>query len=228
MHAALLPGLLAALLLVAACQRAAPAAGGAAPASRFVAVGGERIHVLEAGDPAAPAVILLHGARFSAATWRELGTLELLASRGFRAAAVDLPGFGESPESSLRPAELLPALLGALGTARPVVVAPSMSGSWALPAAAEHPALLAGLVAVAPVGLAEHLDRLAAAALPVLAIWGSADDVVPLAVAEELVARVPGAELVVLEGAGHPCYLDRPEPFHTALVRFAARVQGGG
>ena len=38
--------------------------------------------------------------------------------------------------------------------------------------------------------------------------------------AEELAGRLPGARLVVLEGAGHPCYLEEPERFHAELLEF--------
>lgn len=45
-----------------------------------------------AAEPgAARNVLLLHGAKYSAQTWQELGTLSLLADAGFRVAAVDLP-----------------------------------------------------------------------------------------------------------------------------------------
>lgn len=36
-------------------------------------------------------VLLLHGAKYSAQTWEDLGTLAVLADAGFRVAAVDLP-----------------------------------------------------------------------------------------------------------------------------------------
>ena len=215
------------VLVLASCGETASPPAASGPTSRMLSVGVDRIHLLEAGDPTAPPIVLLHGAKFSAATWRDLGTLDFLAEHGFHAVAVDLPGFGGSPESSLRPEEFFPDMLAALAMPRPVVVSPSMSGRFSLPTAAAHPELFAGLVAVAPVGVPDHLERLAEGSLPILALWGSADTVVPPAVAEALVARLAAAELVVLPGAGHACYQDAPQPFHDALLRFAKRVTQG-
>lgn len=189
-----------------------------------VELGGGRIHTLAAGAVGAPAVVLLHGARFSAETWRELGTLELLAERGLRGIAVDLPGFGGSPSFEHAAEALVGELLEALELDRPVLVSPSMSGRYALPAVVGRSGLLAGFVAVAPVGIPDFADRLEGLELPTLAIWGGEDPIVPPELAQRLVELVPGAEKLVLEGAGHPCYLERPEDFHRALLDFVERV----
>ncbi|XP_026303800.1 protein ABHD14A isoform X2 [Piliocolobus tephrosceles] len=37
-------------------------------------------------------VVLLHGKAFNSHTWEQLGTLQLLSQRGYRAVALDLPG----------------------------------------------------------------------------------------------------------------------------------------
>lgn len=37
-------------------------------------------------------VVLLHGKAFTSRTWEQLGTLQLLGHRGYRAVALDLPG----------------------------------------------------------------------------------------------------------------------------------------
>lgn len=41
---------------------------------------------------AVPVIVLLHGARFTSETWEKLGTLQFLASKRFKAVAIDLPG----------------------------------------------------------------------------------------------------------------------------------------
>jgi pimeloyl-ACP methyl ester carboxylesterase len=53
-----------------------------------------RVHVVEAGDPDAPPIVLLHGWPQSWLEWREL--MALAAADGFRVIAVDLPGVGGS------------------------------------------------------------------------------------------------------------------------------------
>lgn len=189
-------------------------------------VGSSRVRVLASGPTDAvsvPAVLLLHGQRFGADTWRETGTLAFLAGRGVRAVAVDLPGHGRS-SGAPEPERFVGSLVRALGLERPVVVAPSMSGAWALPWIAAEPAACGGLVGVAPVATERWADALAGCAVPALFVWGADDDVLPRERGERLARRMADAELVVLENAGHACYLDRPDAFHAALGAFLDRL----
>lgn len=176
--------------------------------------------MLAAGDPAAPPVLLLHGARFSSETWRELGTIELLARQGYRVLAVDLPGFGRSETSGIPPAEFLAKMLPLVCEPPVVVVSPSMSGRFSLPLMVGRPAYVAGFVPVAPVEIPTYLERLSGSQVPTLIVWGENDAVIPLRQAESLAAALPNSRQVILEGARHPCYLDRPMEFHRELLRF--------
>lgn len=176
-------------------------------------------------DRGRPAVLLLHGARFTRRTWRDLGTLERLASAGWKAVAVDLPGYGDSPPAEVDVERLCIDLAATLGDRPPVLVAASMSGRFALAALAREPGRFAGLVAIAPVGIPEFAALPPSSSPPALCIWGARDRIVPLELADELRSALPGAsQLVVLEDAGHPAYLDRPEEFHAALERFLASL----
>ncbi len=181
---------------------------------------GKRLHLLGAGDPDAPTVLLLHGARFSALNWRELGTLELLARQGYRALALDLPGYGSSEASDLPPAKVLSSLLPLI-TQRPVVVvSPSMSGRFSFPLVVDRPSFVAGFVPVAPAAIDRYLPQVEGSKVPTLIFWGRDDRLVPVKQGERLNRAMADSRLVVLEDASHPCYLDKPLDFHRELLQF--------
>ena len=168
-----------------------------------------------------PPVLLLHGARFSSETWRELGTLDLLARQGYEAWALDLPGFGGSPENTTLPADqLLASLVPLIADRAVVVVSPSMSGRFSLPFVAERPSRVAGVVPVAPAAIREHLSDLEGSTVPALILWGEEDTVIPPREADRLARAFSNGRRVVFEGASHPCYLDRPIEFHRELLQF--------
>lgn len=56
--------------------------------------------------------------------------------------------------------------------------------------------------------------------LPTLVLVGSDDALTPPSAAEAMAARIPGARLEVLVGAGHVSNLEAPEAFTGALLRF--------
>lgn len=188
--------------------------------SNWTEVGSGKVHYLEAGPSQGRPVVLLHGARFSAETWREIGTLATLAKAGYRALAVDLPGFGESPRATVDYHTWLAELLDQLDLERPVVVSPSMSGRYSLPLVTGTPNRARAFVAVAPVALPEYKEKLCQIVVPVLAVWGQQDQVVPVANADLLVSEAPQAGKIIIHDAGHPAYIDDPDAFHEALLQF--------
>ena len=193
-----------------------------------VKVAGRTVHTLQAGPAGGLTLVLLHGASFSSKTWQELGTIELLADKGYRAIAVDLPGFGQSEASNAAPAEFMPALFKALDVHSPVLLAASMSGAFAYPMVEPDPPLVRGLVAVAPVLTDTYAKKLEGRSFPLLIVWGGADTICPPAHADLLARSIKGSTKLVLEGAPHPCYLERTEEFHDALVDFLARIDDAG
>jgi pimeloyl-ACP methyl ester carboxylesterase len=59
--------------------------------------------------------------------------------------------------------------------------------------------------------------------VPTLVITGDEDRVYPLELTRRMAQRIPGAELVVLEGCGHLSNLEQPEQFNAALLDFLTR-----
>lgn len=68
-------------------------------------------------------------------------------------------------------------------------------------------------------------DLLPAITVPTLLLWGELDARSPLSVAHAFRDAIPGAELVVIPGAGHVSNLERPAEFNRA-VRAFCRAHG--
>jgi len=127
---------------------------------RTVDVRGARVRIVEAGPNAGEAVLLIHGVGGWAENWRE--TVSAIARRGYRAHAIDLPGFGESERprgaryfDPRRPfyAQFVVDVLDALGCARAHLVGHSLGGAVAFTAAVTAPERTSSLTLVAPGGI---------------------------------------------------------------------------
>jgi pimeloyl-ACP methyl ester carboxylesterase len=82
-------------------------------------------------------------------------------------------------------------------------------------------------IAAASLGLAERPDSrpiLPEIDVPTVVIVGSADALTPPPMSENMAGAIPGAELVVLDGAGHLSNLEAPDAFTAALRALLARV----
>ena len=128
----------------------------ATPASRYVALpGGVRMHYRDAGNPAGPVIVLVHGYSASAADWD--GWAERLVGR-YRLILPDLPGHGltRAPAGFQIDDDAYVAEVDALATAlklqRFVLGGNSMGGGVAWRYALAHPARLRGLVLVDAAG----------------------------------------------------------------------------
>jgi pimeloyl-ACP methyl ester carboxylesterase len=66
-------------------------------------------------------------------------------------------------------------------------------------------------------------DRLPGISAPTLVVHGTEDRMIAPANAEILAARIPGAELVLLEGAGHVATWEQPERSDRAVLAFIRR-----
>ncbi len=188
--------------------------------SKWTEVDAGKVHYLQAGPTTGLPILLLHGGRFQAETWRETGTIKTLSAKGYFVVAVDLPGFGQTPASKIKPGDWLGKLLDALKLDRPVLVSPSMSGRFSLPFVVAHSDRLRGFVAVAPVSIGRHEKNLSNIKVPLLAIWGAKDTLIPISHADLLLKHVSDSRKVVVPKAGHALYMDDAKTFHKELIRF--------
>lgn len=123
---------------------------------RFIEAEGARLHVLEAGPANAPRILLIHGASSNLRElWHPLADA-LIADH--RVVAFDRPGYGHSTrprrgaQKLAAQAKMAAAVLRASGDGPAIVVGHSLGGAVALRLAIDFPALVSGLVLIAPAG----------------------------------------------------------------------------
>jgi pimeloyl-ACP methyl ester carboxylesterase len=68
------------------------------------------------------------------------------------------------------------------------------------------------------------MDKVGAIRVPALCIVGAQDEMTPPRYSKYLASQIPGARLVVIEGAGHMLPLERPAEYSTALAEFLGSI----
>jgi pimeloyl-ACP methyl ester carboxylesterase len=121
--------------------------------SRFVIIGGRRIHYFTAGH--GPSVVLLHGGASDARDW--LNTMEALSSH-YRLYAPDLIGFGESERDAKGYYlsdfnDCLAVFIATLTPEKPALVGHSFSGRMCLEVAHRNPEMISKLILIDAAGL---------------------------------------------------------------------------
>ncbi len=188
-------------------------------------IDGSKVHGLVAGSEEARPILLLHGASFSSETWREIGTIDVLAEAGFCVYAVDLPGYGQSESSDMEPGLWMTKLYEELSLEKSVILSPSMSGRFSLPFVTEHPDQVSGFVAVAPVEITKYEKKLGQITCPVLAVWGENDTTIPVEHADVLVLGAGNGRKIIIPGGSHAPYMSDPATFHRELLGFLKELQ---
>ncbi len=72
---------------------------------------------------------------------------------------------------------------------------------------------------------ADTTEVLEQIAVPVQLVWGDADRRSPVDVAEGFASLIPGADLLLIPGAGHMSNMEQPERFSAGLRRFCQATQ---
>ncbi len=118
----------------------------------YYTVDGQKIHVVEQGQPGRQVAILIHG--WSSSWFATSPMIGLLAQR-FHCIAIDLPGYGDSPAYPDRTTipkyvETLAGLIDQVGDGPVVLVGHSMGGMISITTALQYPILVERMVLLSP------------------------------------------------------------------------------
>jgi abhydrolase domain-containing protein 14 len=190
-----------------------------------LSIQGLSIHYLQKGTGIP--VVLLHGYSFNAETWVEVGLFDELAG-GYSVYSFDMP-YGVksrsdkfSAENRDEYADFLSNMLKTLNINKPILIGASISGEVTLRYLIRGYSAQAAIV-VGPVGIKNLGSQLSRVTIPLLGIWGEKDTISSPADSKILEAYVKNAEIRIIKGAGHPCYLDEPVKFTEIVKDFLQR-----
>lgn len=74
-------------------------------------------------------------------------------------------------------------------------------------------------------GRRDSRDLLPSIKVPTLVLCGSEDTLTPAKEAREWSAKIPSAEFVEIDGAGHLANLEKPQTFNAAVLKFLAKLK---
>lgn len=180
------------------------------------------------------AVVLLHGHAFSSENWLGIKTLSVIAAMGHSAYALDLPGYGKSVANKVTNyGDFLAAFMKSMKIDRPIIVSPSMSGSYALPYlmgnngqdSATCTSRARGYIPIAPVGTEKYTDaHFYRCEVPTMIVYGSKDTTLGLISLNHL-RNMQNSEIMEMPERGHACYIEDPDHWHRLLYNFLMAVE---
>jgi pimeloyl-ACP methyl ester carboxylesterase len=194
-----------------------------------ISIRGLRIRYLQKGTGIP--VVLLHGFSFNAETWVEVGLFDELAGE-YNVYSFDMP-YGSKSRSDKFSAEnrdeytgFLKDMLKTLDIHNPALLGASISGEVTLRYLIHGYSAQVGIV-IGPVGIKSLATQLSRITVPLLAIWGEKDTISQPADSKILASHVKNYKVHIIEGAGHPCYLDEPGKFKETVKNFLYRKSRG-
>ncbi|CAF2487670.1 unnamed protein product [Rotaria sp. Silwood2] len=188
----------------------------------------QNVLVREAGESNFK-ILLLHGQAFSSQIWEKIGTLQYLASWGYQAFAIDLPGYGNSSLPVVQEtagAQWLTKLIRSLRLSNFVIISPSMSGRFSLPYVIQSNTKqqsIRGFIPISPVGTKKFdINNYKQVQISTLIVYGENDAQFESAIND--LKQIPSSEVLIIKNASHACYVQQPLEFHNGLRQFLYNV----
>lgn len=186
-----------------------------------------KIHYLTIGEKNEGSwVVLLHGKKFTADDWENIGLLDVLDQAGFKVIALNLPGYGNSEplKSDTMLADFLADFMHQLNIDSFHLIGPSFSGEISIQFTLCYGSRLETLTLIDSVGVDQYEQRLQDIMTQTLIVWGKKDEIVPYRYALTLHEKLPNSTLYTFEDLGHTCYFEDSQTFTKILLPYL--IQG--
>ncbi len=167
--------------------------------------------------------VLLHGYSFNSDVWQKVGLYDALLDAGFNVYGIDVPGFPNGRSRFSIDDEAMVKFLKRfvdekIGAGKLVMLGSSASCGFVLRFAENYSNAVDAAVLVGPAGIGEvDAGRIKA---DMLVVWGSDDPHYANKKEMDMLNWIKKKTVVVLEGAGHACYLDKPKEFVKSVTGF--------
>ncbi|XP_002741873.1 putative protein-lysine deacylase ABHD14B [Saccoglossus kowalevskii] len=133
-------------------------------------------------------------------------------------------GLSKDVKLTVDKGEFLLNFIKALKLEHSVIVSPSMSGTFALPLLMKHPEVFRGYVPVAPTGIDLFTpEQFAKIEVPTLIVYGENDQSLG-ETSMKILRNIPDSRVCVIEGAGHPAYLEKSTKWHNLMYNFLTNI----
>ncbi|MEM0146954.1 MAG: alpha/beta hydrolase, partial [Candidatus Micrarchaeaceae archaeon] len=113
--------------------------------------------------------------------------------------------------------KLLSAMIDKVLKEKPVLMGASASGHLVLKFAEQAKASIKALIAIGPVNF-ENIE-INKIAVPMIGIWGANDNISDTKKGAAIF-KSAGKSVAIIKGAGHACYLEKPNEFSKAIAEF--------
>jgi len=197
---------------------------------KYLELNGKKVHYFEDDIPnPVMDIIFLHGKSFKAQTWVDLKPWEYLNREKIKGIYVDIPGWGNSEQNDIYDvnstdysgmSKFINDFSESLGLKKFNLLGASFSVPFVLRFALDRPEKVQKLILVGGVYAKGIEDKLEEIRIPSLIIYGGNDTVVGLEPAENYSKILPLNKKVIVKGARHPLYLDKPKEFFEHLIEF--------
>lgn len=197
---------------------------------KSILLNGKKVHYFIDNAPGkGNDIIFLHGKSFKAQTWVDIEPWKYLSPENLNGIYVDIPGWGLSEENRTYDvtksdysdmSKFIYDFTNSLNIRKYYALGASFSVPFVIRHALDYPDRVIKLILVGGVYAKYIEDRLKDVNQPSLIIYGRNDTVVGLEPAEKYAQKLRNSKKVIVEGARHPLYLDKPDEFFRNLIDF--------